>query len=158
MNKIVLLIVSIVICQVAGFIGSIFTTRTIPTWYASLIKPVFNPPNWIFGPVWTALFFLMGVSLYLVWQKGFDNPQVKIALLIFAFQLVLNIIWSILFFGLRSPLLAFIEIIVLWIFILLTIICFYPISKPASYLLIPYILWVTFASVLNFAIFLLNKV
>jgi tryptophan-rich sensory protein len=99
----------------------------------------------------------MGISLYLVWQKGFDNPQVKIALLIFAAQLVLNILWSILFFGLKSPLLAFIEIIFLWIFILLTIINFYPISRPASYLLIPYILWVSFAAILNFSIFMLNK-
>ena len=157
MNKTLLLIISVVICQLAGIIGSFFTFNSVKTWYLTLNKPVFNPPSWVFGPVWTILFLLMGISLFLAWSKGFDNSQVKIALLIFAAQLILNVLWSILFFGLKSPLFAFIEIVILWVFILLTIIYFYPISKPASFLLIPYILWVTFASVLNFAIFLLNR-
>ena len=157
MNKILLFIISVVICQLAGVVGSFFTFNSVKTWYLTINKPVFNPPSWVFGPVWTILFLLMGISLFLVWSKGFDNPQVKIALLIFAAQLILNVLWSTLFFGLKSPLFAFVEIVILWIFILLTIINFYSISKPASYLLIPYLLWVTFASVLNFAIFLLNR-
>jgi tryptophan-rich sensory protein len=99
----------------------------------------------------------MGISLYLVWQKGIADPHVKIALLIFAVQLVLNIMWSILFFGMQSPMLALIEIVLLWVFILLTITHFYPISRTAAYLLIPYILWVSFAAILNFSIFMLNK-
>ena len=157
MNKTLLLIISIVICQFAGLIGSVFTVRSISTWYTALVKPAFNPPNWLFGPVWTLLYLLMGISLYLVWQKGTSDVHVKIALLIFAVQLVLNILWSILFFGMQSPMLGLIEIVLLWVFILLTITNFYHISKPASYLLIPYILWVSFAAVLNLSIFLLNR-
>lgn len=158
MNKInyIKLIASIIICNAAGFIGSIFTFSAIPNWYQTLIKPDFNPPNWIFGPVWTTLYILMGVSLYLIWNKGIKTKYEKTAIGIFSIQLVLNAIWSILFFGLKSPLYAFIEIIFLWIFIVLSIIYFYKISKPASYLLIPYICWVSFASVLNYFILILN--
>ena len=152
MKNIIKLIISLVICQLAGVIGSFFNIKSIPTWYASLIKPSFNPPNWVFAPVWTTLFLLMGISLYLVWIKGFT----KQALIFFSIQLFLNILWSALFFGLKSPFLAFIEIIVLWAFILLTIIYFYRISKPAFYLLLPYILWVSFAAILNFYILVLN--
>jgi tryptophan-rich sensory protein len=146
------------ICQLAGIIGSLFTFNSVKTWYLTLTKPSFNPPSAVFGPVWTILFLMMGIALFLVWQKGLDAPGVKVALLIFAAQLILNILWSIIFFGLKLPLFAFIEIVILWIFILLTIINFYRISHPAGLILIPYILWVSFASVLNFAIFLLNKV
>ena len=152
MKKFIKLIISIIICQLAGVIGSIFTTSSIPTWYASLNKPEFNPPNWIFAPVWITLFTLMGISLYLVWSKGVN----KKALTFFGIQLVLNTLWSIIFFGLQNILFAFIEIIILWIAILLTIIYFYRLSKAASYLLVPYILWVSFAAVLNFSIFLIN--
>ena len=152
MKNIIKLIISLVICQLAGVIGSFFNINSIPTWYATLNKPSFNPPNWVFGPVWTTLFLLMGISLYLVWTKGFT----KQALIFFSIQLFLNILWSALFFGLRSPLSALIEIIILWAFILLTIISFYKISKIAGILLIPYILWVSFAAVLNFSIYLLN--
>ena len=147
---------SIIICQLAGFIGSIFTAASIPTWYAALQKPFFNPPAWVFAPVWITLFVLMGISLYLVWNKGIKTKGVKIALILFGFQLALNVLWSIIFFGLKSPLYAFIEIVMLWIIILFTILKFYSISKTASYLLIPYILWVSFAAVLNFSIFILN--
>jgi benzodiazapine receptor len=157
MNKIIMFIVSVVICQLAGVIGSFFTINSVKTWYTTIAKPSFNPPSWVFGPVWTILFLMMGVALFLVWQKGLDAPGVKIALLIFAVQLVLNILWSIIFFGLKLPLLAFVEILLMWIFILLTIINFYRISHPAGLILIPYILWVSFASVLNLAIFLLNR-
>lgn len=151
------LIVSIFVCQLAGFIGSFFTVSSIPTWYSTLNKPFFNPPNWIFGPVWIILYLLMGISLYLIWNnKSGKTKQFKIAITFFISQLVLNSLWSIIFFGLKLPLIAFIEIIVLWIFILLTIIYSYKISKIASYLLIPYILWVSFASILNLSIYLLN--
>lgn len=156
MKTILKFIISIIICQLAGLIGSIFTSQSIPTWYASLKKPAFNPPNWLFGPVWTALFLLMGIALFLVWQKGIGFPQVKIALIVFGIQLIFNILWSILFFGLRSPITGFIEIIILWILILLTILVFYPISKTASLLLLPYLLWVSFASILNFSLWRLN--
>jgi benzodiazapine receptor len=155
-KEIIWFIVSIVICQSAGLIGSLFTTPSIPTWYAGLQKPPFNPPNVVFAPVWTVLFFLMGVSLFLVWRFGFEKRVVKVSLILFFSQLVLNILWSVLFFGLKQPMLAFIEIVILWIFILLTIIYFFKVSRTASILMIPYILWVSFASILNFFIWRLN--
>jgi len=157
MNKTLLLVISIIICLAAGFIGSLFTTTGPDSWYSSINKPSFNPPGWLFGPVWTFLFILMGISLFLILKQGFSNPAAKTALLIFAAQFILNILWSALFFGMQSPLAAFIEIVILWIFILWTIIAFYPISRPAAYLLIPYILWVSFAAILNFSIYMLNK-
>ena len=152
------LIVSIIICQAIGGIGSIFTAPSIPTWYASLAKPWFTPPNWVFAPVWITLFLLMGISMYLIWEKGIGKKNVKVALSVFGAQLVLNAIWSILFFGLQSPFYAFIEIIILWIAILATIISFYKISRPAGIILIPYIVWVTIASSLNYYIWILNFV
>jgi tryptophan-rich sensory protein len=150
------LIISLVICQLAGIIGSLFTMSKIPTWYMTISKPELAPPNWIFGPVWTTLFILMSIALYLVWKQGTNRKDVKIALYIFGTQLILNVLWSIIFFGLENPGSAFVEIISLWISILLSIIYFYKISKPASYLLIPYITWVSFASYLNFMIWWLN--
>lgn len=147
MKKWLKLILAIVVCELAGVVGSIFTTPAISTWYATLVKPSFNAPNWLFFPVWTILFALMGISLYFAWPRG------KI---IFGAQLLLNILWSVLFFGLHSPLLAFIEIILLWIAILTTIIIFYRTSRTAAYLMIPYILWVSFAAVLNIFIVILN--
>ncbi len=155
-NKILKLVVSILVCQAAGLVGSLFTSPAISSWYATIQKPSFNPPNWVFAPAWTLLFLLMGISLYLVWSKNWQDQEKKKALFVFAFQLLLNILWSILFFGLQSPLYAFIEIIILWLAILFTIISFYKISKPAAYLLLPYILWVSFASILNFSILILN--
>ena len=156
MKNILKLIISILICQLAGFIGSIFTSSTVSNWYLTLSKPSFNPPSWVFSPVWITLFLLMGISLYLVWIKDINKKIVRIALTFFGIQLILNILWSVFFFGLKSPLLAFIEIIILWIFILITIIKFYRVSKTAAYLLIPYILWVGFAAVLNLLIVLIN--
>jgi len=172
-------ITSLIICQMAGILGSIFTMPKINTWYATLNKPSFTPPGWFIGLVWTILFFLMGISLYLVWSKNweiklppesdrkkawnriseklwFGSWREENAALIFALQLALNILWSVVFFGLRSPGFAFFEILMLWFAILYTIINFYRISKPASYLLIPYILWVTFASFLNFMVWRMN--
>ena len=156
LTTIIKFIVAIGVCQLAGFVGSLFTTPSIPTWYASLQKPSFNPPNWIFSPVWTTLFVLMGISAFIVWNKGLDRKGVKAALLLFIIQLVLNMLWSYLFFTLHSPLYAFVEIIILWLAILLTMLKFFPISRAAGYLLLPYMLWVSFAAVLNFTIFRLN--
>ncbi len=147
---------SIIICLGAGLLGSLFTYGSIPTWYAGLVKPSFNPPNWLFAPVWTALYILMGIAAFLVWRRGLQTKGVKAALLAFLFQLVLNVAWSLIFFGWHAPFFAYLEIIVLWLAIVLTIIYFYRISRPAAWLLIPYLLWVSFASVLNFAIWRLN--
>lgn len=156
MNKAVKLVAAILICQLAGAIGSIFTFQSIPTWYASLAKPSFAPPNWLFGPVWITLYTLMGISLYLVWEKGFRKKENKIALYIFATQLVLNALWSVVFFGLRSTFYGLVTIVVLWIAIAATIISFYKISKKAAWLLVPYIVWVSIATVLNFYIWNIN--
>jgi len=149
------LIAAVVICEAAGGIGSIFTAKAVTTWFQTLNKPSFSPPNWLFAPVWTLLFLLMGISIYLVWQKK-SNRQIKTAVMIFTIQLVLNIAWSFFFFFLQNPLVGLIEIIFLWLFILLTIIYFYKISKSAAYLLVPYILWVTFATLLNYWFYRLN--
>ncbi len=146
---------SILLCQLAGVLGSLFTTPAIPTWYRTLKKPFFTPPDWIFGPVWISLFMLMGVSLFMVWRRQ-EHPQFKITLTFFLIQLIFNILWSAAFFGLRSPLLGLIDIVLLWIAILLTIQYSLRISKVAGLLLLPYMLWVSFALVLNFALWILN--
>ena len=148
------LAISVIVCLAAGILGSIFTTPNIATWYAALNKPAFNPPNWIFGPVWTTLYILMGISLYIIWEKGFEKN--KLPIFFFGCQLVLNAKWSFLFFGMHSPLLGLIGIVLLWLFILATIISFYRVSKLAGILLVPYILWVSFASILNYYILILN--
>ncbi len=151
------LIIAIVVSELAGVIGSLFTVSAIPTWYAGLVKPALNPPAWVFGPVWTTLFALMGIAAFLVWKKGLDRRDVRIALGIFIGQLVLNTLWSIIFFGLHSPGWALIDITLLWLAILGTIIVFYKISRPAMFLLLPYILWVSFAGYLNYSIWTLNQ-
>lgn len=151
------LVVSIVACLAAGAIGSIFTRQAIPNWYATLDKPAFNPPNWVFTPVWTLLYILMGVAAFLVWRKGWGSRQVKIALVAFLVQLILNALWSVAFFGLESPLYGLIVIAVLWLSILFTTLSFYRISRVAGGLMLPYLLWVTFAAVLNESIWLLNR-
>jgi len=155
MKNIFKLIFSILICQLAGFIGSIFTSSSIDDWYKTIQKPSFNPPNWIFAPIWTMLFLMMGISLYFVLIKK-RSISIKKGLIIFSIQLGLNIIWSIIFFSLRNPFFAFIGIIFLWIFIVVTIYKFWFIDKRSSYLLLPYLFWVTFASILNFYIWRLN--
>jgi translocator protein len=157
MKKAITLVVFIAVCELAGLLGSVFTAASIPTWYAGLAKPSFNPPNWIFGPVWTILYILMGVAAYLVYQKGFNRPEVKRALTVFFLQLLLNALWSIVFFGVHMILGALVNIVVLWAMILATILTFRRISKAAAYLLVPYILWVSFAMVLNFSLYLLNR-
>ncbi len=154
--EIVKLLLSIIVCQMAGVVGSVFTTPAISTWYATLKKPAFTPPNWLFSPAWITLFALMGLSAFLVWRKGLDQEGVKTALSIFVIQLILNALWSVMFFGLRSPLAGLVEIVCLWVAILVTILYFWRISIPAGILLVPYILWVSFAAVLNFSIWRLN--
>jgi benzodiazapine receptor len=156
-NNIVKLIVATVVCELAGIIGSVFTAPSIASWYAGITKPALNPPSWVFGPVWTTLFALMGISAFLIWKKGLDRRDVKIAIGIFIGQLVLNTLWSIIFFGLHSPAGALVEIVFLWLAILATIIVFAKISKLAAWLLVPYILWVSFAGYLNFMIWALNS-
>jgi len=151
------LISAILISQLAGVIGSAFTFRAIPTWYAGLEKPTFSPPNWIFGPVWTMLYTLMGIAAWLVWRKGFADRSVRIALILFLIQLALNALWSVIFFGLRSPTWAFAEIVVLWIAIVMTTIYFFKISRAAGALMIPYIAWVSFAAALNLYVARLNR-
>ena len=150
------LLIAIGISEFVGIIGSFFTVSAIPAWYSTLTKPTVNPPSWVFSPVWTTLYFLMGVAAFLVWQKGLSNKNVRVALVLFGIQLFLNALWSILFFGLQSPGLAFIDIIALWLVIVATMVAFYKISRPASYLLIPYLLWVSFAAYLNYSIWILN--
>lgn len=156
------LIVSLVITQAAGLIGAIFTFEAIPNWYAGLVKPSFAPPNWLFGPVWTLLYLMMGISLYLIWnQRSTKLTKKKLnqstcALYVFFTQLFFNFIWSPVFFGLQSPLAALVVIAILWGLIVTTIKLFYPMSKLAAYLLVPYLAWVSFATILNGAIAWLN--
>lgn len=151
------LIITIGLSELAGIIGSIFTTRSISGWYANLNKPFFSPPNYLFGPVWGGLYLLMGIAAALVWQKGLETSTAKIAFGLFWFQLVLNGLWSYLFFGLQNPLAGFIEIIFLWGAIVATIYYFFKISTAAGALMIPYVSWVTFAALLNFYIWQLNS-
>ena len=150
------LAMAVLLCEFIGIVSTPFTISAINTWYVYLHKPFFSPPNWVFGPVWTTLYVLMAVAAYLIWIKGINNKKVKTALLIFILQLVLNFKWSLIFFGLHAPLLALIEILILWLAILFTILKFYELSKPAAYLMIPYIVWVSFATLLNFSIVILN--
>jgi translocator protein len=151
------LLVSVVICELAGVIGGLFTRSSIPTWYATLQKPSFNPPGWIFGPVWTILYLLMGISLYLVWQSAADPRLKSLALIAFGVQLLLNALWSVIFFGLRAPAFALADLGLLWASILVTILLFWRISPVAGGILIPYIVWVSFAAILNAAIVVLNR-
>ncbi len=151
------MIVAVVIAEMAGVIGSFFTTPVIPEWYATLVRPELSPPNWVFGPVWTTLFALMGIASYFIWQKGWSKNVVKTALTVYGVQLGLNMLWSIIFFGRQNPGAAFIEIIFLWIMIVVTIVKFGRISRLAAWLLVPYLLWVSFASYLNYAIWVLNS-
>ena len=155
--KIIPLVLSIGVCFLAAGIGSRFTTSAIDTWYTTLQKPFFNPPNWIFGPVWTLLYLIMGISLYIVWIAKVEKKAKLQGITFFFIQLALNVLWSILFFGLKSPTAALIGIIFLWLAIFLTIRSFLQISKKAGWLLIPYLVWVSFATILNLSIVILNR-
>lgn len=149
------LIISIVLCVSLGSVGGLVTVNEIPTWYATLNKPSFNPPNWLFGPVWTTLYVLMGISVYLIWKQPVSTERNK-ALQLFILQFILNFCWSFIFFGLHATGWALMEMIALWILILLSILHFAKHSKTAAWLLVPYILWVSFALLLNAAIWKLN--
>ena len=157
MKVIAKLICSVSICLLTGFVTSFLTMDSVKTWYADLSKPSFNPPDWAFGVVWPILYLMMGVAAFLIWRKGTDSKQVRVALGLFLVQLVLNGIWTPIFFGLHMMGLALAEIILLWLVILATIISFWRISKPAAYLLMPYILWVSFAIALNASLWYLNR-
>lgn len=150
------LILSILLAEAAGAVGALLTAPAIPTWYAALNKPALNPPAWVFGPVWTTLYLLMGIAAFLIWRRWGKHPGAKVALVIYAIQLFLNAIWSPVFFGLRAPGAALVIIVLLWVAIITTIVKFHPIARVAAYLLIPYLMWVSFASYLNFSIWLLN--
>jgi translocator protein len=150
-----LLFISIILSQLAGIIGSTATMSAIPTWYVTLNKPFFNPPNWIFGPVWVTLYTMMGIALYLVWVKK-QTKETKLAKNFFLIHLAVNALWSLVFFGWKKLDLAFIVIVALWWMIIYLIKMFKKINKKTSWLLVPYLLWVTFASVLNYAIWQLN--
>ena len=154
--KIAKLVISIIICQIVGLMGSFFTMPAIDSWYQTINKPIFTPPNWVFAPVWVVMFLLMGVALFFIWDKESKNGEKKAAIVVFVFQFILNILWSFIFFTLKSPIGAFVEIMALWIMVLFTIITFSKVSKTAGYLLLPYIIWVSFAAFLNFIIILIN--
>ena len=157
LNDIIKLVVSILACFAAAVIGSLFTFKAIPNWYAGLKKPPYTPPNWVFGPVWTTLYILMGISVFLVWQNGLATNGTLLAFTLFWIQLGLNALWSIIFFGMKSKGGGLITIIVLWLFILATIITSFQVSTWAGALLIPYIIWVSIALYLNIGIWMLNK-
>jgi translocator protein len=152
----ILLLICIALPLIVGMIGSFFTLDNIPTWYAALNKPAFNPPAWVFGPVWTILYILMGISLYLILRNGVTTPAVRWGVILFAVQIVLNLLWSIIFFGMHSIFFAFVVIIMLLVSLVATIISFYRVSKPAAWLLVPYLCWLGFASVLNGTIWIIN--
>jgi len=149
------LAVSLGVCLGAAGIGSILTTPSLHPWYATLRKPPWTPPNWLFGPVWTALYLGMAVAAWLVWRQAGFSPA-RLPLTLFALQLVLNVAWSGIFFGLRLPGAAFLEVVLLWLFILSTATAFWPVSRTASWLLVPYLTWVTYAAALNAAIWRMN--
>jgi benzodiazapine receptor len=158
MNKITKILTVVVTCLAIGYLSGTVTRESILTWYPSLIKPSFNPPNWVFAPVWSMLYAMMGVAAGLVWDRiDYDKEIVKKALVFFAIQLALNALWSYLFFGLHNPMLAGIEIIILWLMIFETYSQFVKINKIAGYLLLPYLAWVSFAAVLNGSIWWLNR-
>ena len=158
MNKITRILVVVVTCLAIGYFSGMVTRSAIITWYPTLVKPSFNPPNWIFAPVWSMLYIMMGVAAGLVWNRiDHEKEAVKNALICFAVQLGLNALWSYLFFGLKNPLLAGVEIIVLWLMIYETYTKFAKINSIAGYLFLPYLIWVSFAMVLNGSIWWLNR-
>ena len=160
MNKYTRILIVVVTCLAIGYFSGIATQSSIKTWFPTLIKPSFNPPNWVFAPVWSMLYMMMGIAAGLVWNRmeaSKDKELVKKSLIFFAIQLGLNALWSVLFFGLRNPMLALIEIVLLWLMIYETYIKFGKIDKIAGYLFLPYLAWVSFASILNASIWWLNR-
>ena len=158
MNKYMKILIFVATCLGVGIIAGMATQTGVKTWFPTLVKPVFNPPSWLFAPVWTFLYILMGIAAGRVWGRiDFDREKVRKALLFFVIQLALNALWSVLFFGMHNPLLALIEIVILWLMIYETFVKFIKIDKIAGYLFIPYLLWVSFATVLNASLWWLNR-
>ncbi len=157
MNQVFKLAIAVAVPLGVAALSGIATSSSVTTWYPTLVRPPFNPPSWVFGPVWTVLYVMMGVAAFLVWRRGLDTEGVRTALIAFTLQLALNGLWSVLFFGLRSPGLALVEIIVLWLAILGTIVLFHRVMKLAAALLLPYLAWVSFAAVLNASLWWLNR-
>jgi len=155
-RKVTKIVIAVIVCLLIGFLSSFATQSSVNDWYLTLNKPSFNPPNWLFAPVWTVLYVMMGVAAGIVWGKGFHHVWVKTALYHFGFQLLLNASWSIIFFGLKNPLAALFVILILLVLIVLTIRWFNVVSKKAAILMFPYLFWVLFATVLNFKIWELN--
>ncbi|MFA5049969.1 MAG: TspO/MBR family protein [Candidatus Micrarchaeia archaeon] len=147
------LIIAILICQLAGIIGSIFTFDSVSLWYPTLVKPSFTPPSWVFAPVWITLYTLMGISLYWIYNSKLKDKK---AFYVFGGQLILNALWSIVFFGFHLIFVSFLIIVLLWILILLTMVLFYKVDKKAGIILIPYLLWVSLATLLNYYLWILN--
>jgi len=157
MKKGIRVVIAVLICELAGVVGGLFTRPSIPGWYAGLAKPSFNPPSAVFGPVWITLYALMGIAAWLVYEKRAKGTDVRRPLAIFVAQLVVNVLWSVMFFGAHQILPAFVIIVALWVLIAAAIGLFWKISRPAALLLVPYILWVSFAAVLNAALYALNR-
>jgi len=156
MKNVIALIICILIPQLAGGLGAYFTAESVATWYTQIEKPAFTPPGYLFSIVWPLLFLLMGISSWLIWKKLGQHPLAGWALGVYGIQLILNTLWSFIFFGMQNPGLALVEIIILWAMIAYTMMLFYKVRKAAAYLLIPYILWVSFAIALNASIWWLN--
>ncbi len=146
----------ILLCEAVGLVAGMFTIPQIPVWYATLMKPSFSPPNWVFGPVWTILYALMGIAAYRIWILGIKNPAVRTNIVLFTAQLVFNFLWSFIFFSLHSIPAAFVDISILWILIVFLVVRMEQLDKTAGYLMTPYLLWVSFAMVLNYSLWLLN--
>lgn len=156
-GELIRFVTALVLPLAVGALGGVATSSSVSTWYPALSKPIWTPPGWLFGPVWTLLYILMGIALWLVWRRGIVDREVGVAVTFFGIQLGLNLLWSFLFFGFRSIGLALVEIIVLWILIMLTMIKFYRLKSAAGWLMLPYLFWVTFAMALNASIWWLNR-
>jgi translocator protein len=157
MNNTAKLILAIAIPLAVGFISGFFTITGVGSWYQTIQRPSWNPPGWIFGPVWTTLYVMMGIALYLIWKADTSRNLKNYAILLFALQLTLNFLWSFIFFNQHQPGWAFAEIVALWVLILFTIFAFAKINSLAAWLLVPYISWVSFAAILNYSIWKLNS-
>ncbi len=156
MKPIYKLIIAVLIPLAVGSLAGYFTASSVNGWYTTLVKPSFNPPNWLFAPVWTSLYIMMGIAFYLIWKKEANDVVKSTAVTLYIVQLALNFLWSFVFFYAQQPGWALVNIILMWIFIFLTILWFGKISSLSAWLLVPYICWVSFATVLNYAIWKLN--
>lgn len=149
-------VIAVGVCEVTGIVSGLIAREGMNTWFDTINKPAWNPPDWVFGPVWTFLYLLMGTALWLVWKSNADRVMLRKAFSLFGIQLFFNFCWSILFFNFQSPLLAFGDILLLLVAIIMTMVAFWPISRVAVWLFVPYLLWVCFATALNYKIWLLN--